>query len=85
MSYDEQLVGALSIILSVLATLIATGHWDAPYQLRTISAVSRRYGKSAARCVWIAIAIASFAAGIAIINGVRPPYAVPAHQSSLEQ
>lgn len=85
MSYDEPLVGSLAIILSVLAALIAAGYWEAPYQLRTISAVSRRFGKSAARCVWIAIAIASFSAGIAIIKGVRPSYAVPAHQSVLDR
>ena len=85
MSYDEALVGSLAIIISVVAILIAAGYWDAPYQLKTIAAVSRRCGKTAARFVWIAIAIASFTAGIAIIKGMRPSYAVPAHQSSLDQ
>ena len=85
MSYDETLVGSLAIIIAIIATAISAGSWEAPYQLRTFATISRRYGRPVARGVWIAIAIASFSAGIAIINGVRPSYAIPAQQSVLER
>ena len=78
MSYDEPLVGALAIVIAIIAGAISAGPWESPYQLRTFAAITRRYGKHVARGVWMAIAVASFAAGLAIINGVRPSYAVPA-------
>jgi hypothetical protein len=85
MSYDEPLVGSLAIIVAVAAVAIAVGPWSQPYRLKTISAVNRRFGKPAARGVWIAIAIASLTAGFAILSGVRPGYAVPAQRINLER
>ncbi|TWU60025.1 hypothetical protein Poly51_02990 [Rubripirellula tenax] len=75
MSYDEPLVGGLSIALSMIATFIAVGPWDQPYDLRSIRAVRARYGKPVARGVWIAIAVAAFSSGVAILGGIRPSYA----------
>ena len=85
MSYDETLVGSLAIIMAIIAAVISAGPWEAPYRLRTFSAITRRYGKAAARAVWIAIAVASFIAGLAIFSGTRPSYAVPAQQNTLDQ
>lgn len=85
MSYDEPLVGCVAIIMAMTAAVISAGSWDAPYQLRTIATISRRYGKTAARCLWIAIAIASFLAGLAIVSGTRPPYATPANESMVDR
>lgn len=75
MSYDEPLVGFVAIALAVIAAVIAVGPWDQPYQLRSIVAIRLRYGKLVARGVWVAIAIAAFTSGIAILSGMRPSYA----------
>lgn len=81
MRYDEPLVGSLAIILAITAAAIAVGPWTEPYRLRSISAVNQRFGKPAARGVWIAISIAALTAGFAILSGVRPSYAVPGNPS----
>jgi membrane associated rhomboid family serine protease len=81
MRYDEPLVGSLAIVIAVVAAAIAVGPWTEPYRLRTFSAISQRYGKPVARGVWIAIAIASLTSGFAILAGVRPGYADPAHRA----
>ncbi|MGB7329009.1 MAG: hypothetical protein WBD31_29280 [Rubripirellula sp.] len=78
MSYDEPLVGGLSVLMSMMAMFIAVGPWDQPYQLKTIHAIQHRFGKLAARIVWVAIAIAAMDAGIAILSGMRPSYATQA-------
>ncbi len=75
MSYDEPLVGGLSIMMSMVATFIAVGPWDQPYNLRSIDTVRQKFGKPVARGVWAAIAIAAFGSGVAILSGVRPSYA----------
>ena len=85
MSYDETFVGALAIILAIISTVIAVGPWDAPYQLKTVSLIAERYGKSAARGFWVVVAIATFAAGLAIVSGTRPAYVSPAHQSPIDR
>lgn len=85
MSNDEALVGSLAIILAIAAFVIAVGPWTAPYRLRSFSAAERRFGKPAARGLWIAVAIALLTAGLAIVNGIRPAYARPAHQSMLDR
>ena len=81
MSYDEPLVGSVALIFAVVAAAISAGPWSGPYQLRTVAAIHRRYGKSAARFLWLGVAITSFTAGTAILSGVRPSYAIPAEQS----
>ena len=85
MSNDEALIGSLAILLAIAAFAIAVGPWNAPYRLRSFAAVQRRHGKSAARGVWIAVAIALMTAGLAIVNGIRPPYAKPAQQTLLDR
>ena len=85
MSYDEPLVGTLAILVAIIAAAIAVGPWSEPYRLRTFSAISQRYGKSVARGVWIAIAVASLTAGFAILSGLRPNYAAPAQRADLDR
>lgn len=85
MSYDEPLVGSLSIIFAITAAAIAIGPWDAPYDLRTVAAFRDRFGMMAARGVWVALAIGFLSAGTLILNGIRPSYAVPASQSELHR
>ncbi len=85
MSNDEALIGSIAIILAIAAFAIALGPWTAPYQLRSFSALARRFGKPAARGLWVAIAVAALTAGLAIINGIRPSYARPVQQSLLDR
>lgn len=76
---DEVLVGTIALTLAAIAMVIASGPWQAPYELRTIKAVLSRFGKPAARGVWFLVAFASLIAGVSILGGFRPSYAVPAH------
>lgn len=80
--YDEPFVAAVAIGIALIAAAIAVGPWAGPYRLRTIDAVGNRYGKLAARAVWVALAVTMFAAGLAIINGVRPTYAIPVQDTT---
>lgn len=75
MKYDEPLVGSLAIVLSLVCVAIAIGHWQTPYRLRTIASICNRFGKPAARSIWLVLALAAFGSGIAILSGVRPGYA----------
>jgi hypothetical protein len=85
LKYDEPLVGSLAIVVALVAAAIAVGPWTEPYRLRTFSAICRRFGKPVARGVWIAIAIALLTSGLAILNGLRPSYADPAHRTDFER
>lgn len=85
MRYDEPLVAALAIGMALIAAAIAVGPWNGPYRLRSIDAVSNRFGKPAARAVWIAVAVTMFTTGLAIIKGVRPTYAIPADDVSVKR
>ncbi|PAY17199.1 hypothetical protein CKO51_22780 [Rhodopirellula sp. SM50] len=67
----------VAFIGGVLALAVAIGPWQQPYHLRSIARVVDRYGMSAARSVWVLVAIISLIAGMAIANGVRPGYATP--------
>ena len=80
MRYDDVFVGAVAIILGIISLVIAFGPWQGPYQLRSVSAVGNRFGKPAARGVWILVAVVSILSGLAISNGIRPSYASPTHQ-----
>ncbi len=51
MRYDEPLVAIVAISLALVAAAIAIGPWNGPYRLRTIDAVSNRYGKPVARAL----------------------------------
>lgn len=74
---DEFFVGCLALAISTIATAISIGPWSAPYQIRTFSHVQSRFGKPAARLVWLVIAIVSGGSGAAILSGLRPGYAAP--------
>lgn len=76
-NYNDLLVSAVALAASIAAFAIGVGPWQQPYRLRTIAAVLERFGTTAARLVWIALAIVSFVAGVAIAGGVRPGYAKP--------
>jgi hypothetical protein len=84
-SHDETLVGSIAIAFAVASLAVALGPWDAPYKLPTVMAVSRRFGKPVARGVWVAVAVACLTAGVAILSGLRPSYAVPSHRSQLQR
>ncbi|MCM2372465.1 hypothetical protein [Aporhodopirellula aestuarii] len=60
-----------------MATAIALGPWDAPYKIRSFANIENRFGKPAARVVWIMIAIVSGSCAAAIMTGLRPAYAAP--------
>ncbi len=85
MNYGEALVGSIALVAAIASLAIAVGPWGRPYQLSTISAISRRFGKPAARGVWLAIAIALLTAGSAIVAGLRPSYASPAQRATLDR
>ena len=85
MSHDEALIGTIAIVLAGTAFAIGIGPWSEPYRLRTFSNITQRFGKPVARGVWIAIAVASLTAGLSIISGLRPSYAVPAQNVDLNQ
>jgi hypothetical protein len=85
MRYDEPLVAGVAIALALIAAAVAIGPWNVPYRLRTIDAVSHRYGKPVARVVWVVVAVTMFATGLAIISGVRPTYAVPSQDVSADR
>ena len=76
-SYNDLFVAMVAFVGGVLALAVAIGPWQQPYHLRSISRVVDRYGMSAARSVWVLVAIVSLIAGLAIANGVRPGYATP--------
>ena len=84
-THDETLVGLIAVIFAVTSLAIAVGPWDGPYRLPTIMAIARRCGKPLARGVWVAIALASLTAGVAILTGLRPGYAVPSHRTQLDR
>ena len=85
MSYDEAFVGSLAIGFSIAAVVIAFGSWDLPYRLHSVSAFQRRFGKPAARGLWVAVGVALLMAGISIFNGFRPSYAQPSQHSAIDQ
>lgn len=85
MSYDEPLVGSIAIAIALISVVIAVGPWQEPYQLSTFSAISNRFGKTAARWAWVLVALALLTSGLAILTDLRPGYAHPALRSSLDQ
>lgn len=82
---DEFFVGCLAIVLAIIAMAIALGPWSLPYRSRSMTSICERYGKKAARLVWLLIAIVSAASGVSILNEIRPAYAAPAIREELPQ
>jgi uncharacterized membrane protein YphA (DoxX/SURF4 family) len=81
-SYGDMLVSTIALVGAVAALLAGLGPWRQPYQLRSVAKVADRYGMTAARSLWIAVAIISMVAGVAIAAGVRPSYAQPSPEPS---
>lgn len=79
---DEVLVGSLAVALSLIAFGIAIGPWQAPYRIRRVASIQSRFGKNAARLIWLFAAILAGTCGFAILNDVRPSYATPAAPSA---
>jgi Mg2+/citrate symporter len=73
-SFDQPLVGSIALVIAAAACVVGFGPWEGPYQLSTFAAIDQRYGRRAARMVWIAIAAVLMTLGLAIISGWRPSY-----------
>ena len=85
MAMGDSLVGGLALGFALVAVGIALGPWDQPYRLRSIDAIQKRFGRSAARLVWLALAVTCFASAIAILSGFRPSYAAPSPEPSMAE
>ena len=68
--YAEQLfVGGVAVVLGVLALTAAATNYDLYYQPRKIRWVEDRWGRSTARCVYLALGAFLCCAGVAIAAG----------------
>lgn len=76
-SYNDLFVATIAFVGSVSALAVGIGPWQSPYRLRTIGTIVDRYGMTAARAIWVLVAVISLVAGIAIASGIRPSYAQP--------
>ena len=76
-SYNDEFVGALAIAISFITLAAGIGPWSPPYEIRSMLMIVEKFGKRAARILWVLIAIASLVAGIAVLSGIRPSYAQP--------
>ena len=76
-SYNDMFVATVAMIASLSALAVSIGPWHAPYRLRSMAVIVERYGMTAARWVWVAVAVISLVAGVAIASGIRPSYARP--------
>ncbi|OYP37029.1 hypothetical protein [Rhodopirellula sp. MGV] len=76
-NYNDLFVSSVAMLGSASAFAVAVGPWREPYRLRTIAMVVDRYGMTAARAVWISIALISLSAGVSIARGIRPGFAQP--------
>jgi hypothetical protein len=74
---SEWFVGGLAILMSSLVGWNAIAFSPAFYELQSISAVKSRYGRKAACGLLLGIAALLLAAGVMILGGARPSYAVP--------
>lgn len=74
---DESFVGGLAIGVSLIAMAISLGPWQRPYRIRSMAAISSRFGKPTARGIWFLIAILAGGCGWSILNEIRPAYATP--------
>lgn len=82
---DECFVGCLAIGVAIITLVIALGPWNLPYRSRAMISIGERYGKKAARLVWLLIAIISAASGVSILNEIRPSDAAPAVREKLAE
>lgn len=75
MAFDDLLVAAISVVLAVAAWVAAWGRWQAPFHLRSVSAIDQRYGRGAARTFLFLIGLALMILAITIAFDWRPIYA----------
>lgn len=76
-SEAEWLVGGLAIAMATLLGWNALSFSPLFYQLRTVSAVQNRYGRKAACGLLLAVSMVLLGAGVMILSGIRPAYALP--------
>jgi len=74
---SEWFVGGLAILMASLVAWNAIVCSPALYDLRTISAVKNRYGSKVACGLLLTISAILLTAGVTILSGARPGYAVP--------
>jgi hypothetical protein len=84
---SEWFVGGLAILMASLVAWNAVAFSPALYDLRSVSAIKTRYGRKAACGLLLGIATILLAAGVMILSGARPGYAVPssADESNLDR
>jgi hypothetical protein len=73
----EWLVGGLAIAMASLLSWNALSFSPLFYQLGTVSAVQSRFGRKAACGFLLGVSVVLLAAGVTILSGTRPAYAVP--------
>lgn len=74
---SEWFVGSLAVLMASFVGWNAIAFSPVLYNLRTISAVKSRFGRKAACGLLLGIAALLLAAGVMILSGARPGYAVP--------
>lgn len=74
---SEWFVGGLAILMASLVGWNAIAFSPAIYDLRSVSAVKAKYGRKAACGLLLGIAAILLAAGVMVLSGARPDYAVP--------
>ncbi len=72
----EWLVGGLAIVMASLISWNALSFSPLFYQLATVSAVQSRFGRKAACALLLGVSLVLLGAGIMILSGTRPAYAV---------
>ena len=75
-SEAEWLVGSLAIAMATLVSWNALAFSPLFYQLQTVSAVENRFGRKAACGLLLSVAVLLLGAGVMILSGTRPTYAV---------
>jgi hypothetical protein len=76
---SEWFVGGLAILMASLVGWNAIAYSPTLYNLRSVSAVKNRFGRKAACGFLIGISAILLAAGVTILSGTRPSYAIPAN------
>ncbi len=74
----EWLVGGLAIVMASFMSWNALAFSPFFYELRTVSAVQNRYGRRAACGLLLGVSLVLLGAGVMILSGIRPAYAIPA-------
>lgn len=73
----EWLIGGLAIAMASVMSWNALAFSPFFYELRTVSAVQNRYGRRAACGLLLGVSLVLLGAGVMILSGIRPAYAIP--------